>query len=208
MPFDLVRDNVINVDDFVDFATVFGFNWKSMTPDPDNPNYVNAVKADYDKDGIVNVNDFVAFAMYYGRSKNNVSQPIPLPGKSTAQVSEASYSSDVSNNNLEGSLAANAAFESVCEEPIQTPAPAAIRVTENISESSLTLREAYTAALLDLYDNQNCVDLSQSADALSETRIEDLYRSSDDNASEKSPNAVAINAVLEEELLAIDWNNQ
>ena len=173
MPYDLIRNGSVDVNDFVAFATVFGYVPGNMSPV--NPLYVQTAKSDFNKDGSVNADDFVLFAINFGATKNTADKPAPL---------------------------ASAATELVRSEEFEN-----VELIEAQPElkSSLTLPEAYSAALLDLYDNQDIADLSGSSDVLAKSRMDAQLFDVESDSSHKA-SSQAIDAVLEEDLLAIDWN--
>ena len=206
MSFDLVHDNVIDVNDFIEFATVFGCNTNNMSQD--NPNYKNATKSDFDKNGIVDVADFVAFAMYFGRSKKNESSPIPLPSESSILPVKNEEVEKVESEiqNEEFIISQNETLQSAFDAHNSLPINKALLINEDKVESSMELREAYSASLLDLYDNQNRSYLLDVSDVLTESGTETPVSNCVDDDSQKKFND-AVDAVLEDDLLAIYWEN-
>ena len=207
MPYDLTHSGKVDIDDFVAFATVFGLKPGDMSPD--NPLYAQAVKADFNKDGVINVDDFIAFATNFGASKSAAVKPVAQPGAAAEQVGNEelgtrSFASGV-NPPMEETQEVQLEFpvsqsSSSGEGVIALPLVAPLSPSNNATLET----EAYSAALLDLYDNQNesVTPEPLSAKAVDESidlelnSFDFLFEESDCDADDNS--AVDLSAVLDE----------
>ena len=166
MSYDLTHSGKVDVDDFVAFAIVFGLKPGNMSPD--NPLYAQAVKADFNKDGVVNVDDFVSFATNFGASKAAAVKPVAQPGATAEQVRNDEVDAsecEIRNTELIDSQVEFSEMELAVPtvqpaSPISQSSPCGESVIPFASLTPLppsnhSTLEAYSAALLDLYDNLN-----------------------------------------------------
>ena len=144
MPYDLIRNGAVDVNDFIAFATVYGYVPENVSPE--NPLYAQTAKADFNNDGIVNVADFILFATNYGAKKKTSEKPTAQAGASVPQM----LSEEIENEVFVIQIADpdNSVQETSNSQLITLNSQPEV-------ESSMTLLQAYSSALLDLYDNQN-----------------------------------------------------
>ena len=165
MSYDLTHSGKVDVDDFVAFATVFGLKPGNMSPD--HSLYALAVKADFNKDGVINVDDFIAFATSFGASKAAAVKPVVQP----CATPDLAIQEDNSTQPViveEVAVVEPLTFESL---PVSIPA------SDVGFNTPHPLHEAYSTALLDLYDNQN----ESSAPALLSAKVVDELIDFDDD---------------------------
>ena len=166
MSYDLTHSGKVDVDDFVAFAIVFGLKPGNMSPD--NPLYAQAVKADFNKDGVVNSDDFIAFATNFGASKAAAVKPVAQPSATAEQVRNDEVDAsecEIRNTELIDSQVEFSEMELAVPtvqpaSPISQSSPCGESVIPFASLTPLppsnhSTLEAYSAALLDLYDNLN-----------------------------------------------------
>ena len=195
--YDLERNGAVDVSDFVAFATVFGYNTETLSPDA--PLYAKALKADFNNDGVVNVEDFVMFATNYGATKKTDDKPT---AQGVSQVKSETIENEVVVND-------EAEYVEVIDSQDESPvSPLVARnsqlINENRVESSMTLRQAHSSALLDLYDNQN-EQLQPSAELSAPAIDAALYQDDefdflfDESGSDSADNSdVDLSVVLDE----------
>ncbi|MBR0238069.1 MAG: right-handed parallel beta-helix repeat-containing protein [Thermoguttaceae bacterium] len=181
MPYDLIRNGAVDVNDFVAFATVYGYVPSSVSPE--NPLYAQTVKADFNNDGNINVDDFVLFAINYGATKKTADKPA-AQGALQVQSEELVILTAESDNS-------------------QFETSSAQLINDSRVESVQTLRQAHSSALLDLYDNQNGSDVTAelSAPAIDAALYQDddfdfLFDETDSDSADSSDVDLAL--VLDE----------
>lgn len=214
MSYDLTHSGKVDVDDFVAFAIVFGLKPGNMSPD--NTLYAQAVKADFNKDGVVNVDDFVSFATNFGASKAATVKPVAQPGATAEQVRNDEVDAsecEIRNTELIDSQVEFSEMELAVPtvqpaSPISQSSPCGESVIPFASLTPLppsnhSTLEAYSAALLDLYDNQNELDAPTALSAYPVDESLGFENDSfdflfDDSDSDADSSDVNLSAVLDE----------
>lgn len=82
VPYDLDDSGAVDVQDFIAFATYFGY-----VPDPANKDTM--YYCDFNQSGTIETNDFVLFATYYGRSYAKNGAGIAIPAQTNADAVNA-----------------------------------------------------------------------------------------------------------------------
>ena len=156
MPYDLIRNGVVDVNDFIAFATVFGRSTDSI--DPSDANYTHTQLSDYDGNGVVDIKDFIDFAKHYGAKKeNNASSQNSDPVSSGAMALLFNGSA-----NEEQAYEEPEEIQPTVAQPhvsvvetvvtVQTSTPEYLQSAQAAQSTSVqTLREVHSSALLDLY---------------------------------------------------------
>ena len=206
MPYDFDKDNVVDVDDFIAFASVFGCKPGSFSIE--DSRYAQTRQADFDGSGVVDVNDFIAFATNYGLKKGQ-NFNIQLPQRVDA-VPAAPAQVAVIEHSVEEPIIVLTPVSTLQVEAVETivtvqePAPGYLTVAQPAQAASVqTLQQALSSALLDLFDNQN---KPASVNELSATAIDEaLYQDDefdflfDDSDSDSADDSdVDLSVVLDE----------
>ena len=216
IPYDIVYNGAVDVNDFVLFASAFGGNLET-TP-PESAQFMNTLLSDFDGNGIVDVQDFIVFAANYGKNQSapqmseQWSNPDAQPAAAVnqeefAELNRVELVEDKDSSDQPIQLDAAPQNPETVETfvTIQEHAPAVlIPATPAQEESVQTLCQAHSSALLDLYDNQNDSVTPEplSAKAVDESIAFDddsfdfLFDESDRDADDNSD--VDLSAVLDE----------
>ena len=181
MPYDLIRNGVVDVNDFIAFATVFGRSTDSI--DPSDAKYTHTQLSDYDGNGVVDIKDFIDFAKHYGAKKeNNASSQNsdPVPSGALALLFNGSANEEQVYEEPEeiqpSVVQPQVSVETVVT--VQTSTPEYLPSAQAAQSPSVqTLREVHSSALLDLYENQNELE---PVDELSAPAIDEAIYQNDE----------------------------
>ena len=116
--YDLDRNGVVNMTDFIEFAK--RFNQKSTSGEQ--------ILADFDNDGSVAINDFVLFATNYNCAKSDENQRITLPTQSAAMSKSVQTASTAVSTAVSTVASAAASVEIV--DSVDAEEVAVVAVTE------------------------------------------------------------------------------
>ena len=85
VPFDLQKDGVIDLDDFIQFALMFDQRLDKYEAGTEMYNKVK--QADFNGNGVVELDDFVAYALNFGQRKDSGNVQIQMPVKQSLALS-------------------------------------------------------------------------------------------------------------------------